>query len=429
MCVFLSLVLSASASFQCASQAFTVFSPYIPLRGGVSAPSWVCGRLWLLRLGYYKLTRPKPRAPDWVWIVDHTVQIGPEKCLVIVGIRLSCLPPPCRSLGHADLEPIAVCPVTTSNGAIVCQQLEEATAQTGVPRQIVSDGGSDLQKGIRTFCQTHPDTIWTYDIKHTIALMFKHELEKDAAWQEFQAKAASTKQQVQQTSLAFLAPRNQRTKARYMNVPELIRWGRQLLDVVTQVAPFARQNAEEAAQKGRQHLLKKFGWIREFASQLQEWEEMVTLAEMTEQFVRTEGFHYGASRELAHRFGTRGQTPRPSRFRVSVLHVVAEESAKASPVERLVGSSEVLESLFGKLKHLEGEQAKSGITGLILSLPAMVAPTTEEVLYQAIETTSTQQVLNWCNEHIGRSLQVKRRSVFNTPDFTEQKWDKLVGAS
>jgi hypothetical protein len=52
-------------------------------------PSWASGRLWLLRLGSDKLSRPKAQADDWVWIVDHTVQIGHEKCLVILGVRLS----------------------------------------------------------------------------------------------------------------------------------------------------------------------------------------------------------------------------------------------------------------------------------------------------------------------------------------------------
>jgi len=38
---------------------------------------------------YYKLIRPKPKAHDWVWIVDHTVQLGAEKCLLILGVRLT----------------------------------------------------------------------------------------------------------------------------------------------------------------------------------------------------------------------------------------------------------------------------------------------------------------------------------------------------
>lgn len=51
-------------------------------------PSWFSVRIWLLRLGYYKLRRSKPIANDWCWIADHTIQLGKIKCLLILGIRV-----------------------------------------------------------------------------------------------------------------------------------------------------------------------------------------------------------------------------------------------------------------------------------------------------------------------------------------------------
>jgi len=122
------------------------------------SPSWSSTRLWLLRLGYYKLTRAKAEGSDWVWIVDHVVQTGQEKCLVIVGIRLSAVPAVGKYLTHAEVEPIVISPVTQTNGEIVYPQLEEARKHTGVTREILSDQGSDLYKGIRQFCQAHPET-------------------------------------------------------------------------------------------------------------------------------------------------------------------------------------------------------------------------------------------------------------------------------
>jgi len=86
--LFVSLVLTAATSFRGASRCMgiVVRSFQLPL----SMPAWSTGRLWLLRLGYYKLTRGKEFAEDWVWIIDHTVQLGSEKCLVIpdsIGFR------------------------------------------------------------------------------------------------------------------------------------------------------------------------------------------------------------------------------------------------------------------------------------------------------------------------------------------------------
>jgi len=110
---FVSLVLSAATSLRGASRVLALR----PL----AVPSWCTGRLWLLRLGYDKLTRPKQQAADGVGIVAHTRQLGAEKSLVILGIRLRALPPPRQGRHHEDVEPVSLFPVKKSNGAVVYQ--------------------------------------------------------------------------------------------------------------------------------------------------------------------------------------------------------------------------------------------------------------------------------------------------------------------
>ena len=67
-----------------------------------TAPDWSTGRLWLLRIGLAALLRPKVVAEDWVWMIDHSIQIGQCKCLVILGTRLSELPVG-QPLCHRDI--------------------------------------------------------------------------------------------------------------------------------------------------------------------------------------------------------------------------------------------------------------------------------------------------------------------------------------
>jgi hypothetical protein len=134
-------------------------------------------RLWLLRLGHYQLNRPKELADDWMWIIDHTMQLGDRKCLIIVGLRQSAWDAVDRCLSHEDVQLIDLVPVTESTGEVVYRQLEAATAKTGVPRAIISDDGRDLHKGINQFREAHPSTAWMYDIKHKTACLLKHALE------------------------------------------------------------------------------------------------------------------------------------------------------------------------------------------------------------------------------------------------------------
>src|ERR1041384_5141373 len=69
----------------------------------IDIPDWTTGRLWLMRLGHAMLTMPLEQAEDWAWLADHSVQIGQEKCLVILGIRLRDLPPAGACLQQRDL--------------------------------------------------------------------------------------------------------------------------------------------------------------------------------------------------------------------------------------------------------------------------------------------------------------------------------------
>ena len=101
------------------------------------------------------------------------------------------------------------------------------------------------------------------------------------------------------------------------------------------------------------------------------------------------------------------------------------EETQARPGERLLGSSEIIESVLGSLKRLEQDQAKSGFTGLILGLGAMVATTTQDIIQQALETVPTKTVLAGCRETFGRSIQAKRRKIFALLEQAEQKQDQL----
>jgi hypothetical protein len=408
---FVSLVLRAATSLRGAGQSIQV--TLATFQWAWAAPSWFTGRWWLLRIGYFKLTRVKTHAPDWVWIVDLTLQLGAEKCLVILGVRLSALPSRDRCLGLTEVEPLVVCPLTQVNAAKINQQLTETVKKTGIPREIISDAGSDVHAGIVQFCTAHPTTCWVYDIKHKTALVLKHELEPDATWQTFIQRAAQTKHQVQQTGLAAFAPPNQKTQARYMNVDRLVHWGQKVQYALEHPAPGSSYDAVA--------LQAKLGWVTQFAAPLQEWSRLLDLVTTVETVIRHQGLSRGVTQELRTKLPAQeSDTARAQRVRQDLLTFVAAEELKAAPEERLLGSSEVIESAFGKLKRLERDQAKNGFTGLVLGLAALTAPTTAEVIEQALATVSTKDVLAWCKHNLGSSLQaLKRKLTLTLPSGTK----------
>jgi hypothetical protein len=130
-------------------------------------------------------------------------------------------------------------------------------------------------------------------------------------------------------------------------------------------------------------------------------------------YVTSHGLYQGVAEELKEEaLSSLPHCARSDLVRDELISFVATESSKARPGERLPGSTEVLESCFGKLKYLEGEQSKSGFTGLLLSLGAIVSKTTQEVVSQAMTATRTRDVLQWCKEQLGETLQAKRKQAY-----------------
>jgi len=385
-----------------------------------ATPSWYTGRIWLLRLGYYKLTREKEKADDWIWIVDHCVQWGKEKCLAILGIRQSKLADAETILCHQDVEPLALFPVTQSNGDVVYQQLKETVSKTDVPRQIVCDHGTDVKSGIERFCQRFTHTVFVYDITHKAAAVLKRELNADDRWNEFTALATSTRKKVQQTQLAAIAPPNQRSKARYMNVEALVKWGADKLYLLD------NPDALSCLECSKDYLTEKLGWLADFQNDLEQWKELIHIVDKAETFIKFQGIYQDCHLDLMQVPTFRAKTHRARCVRSELLDFVEQESAKAGKNERLLGSSEIIESVFGKIKCLEHDQSKSGFTVFILSLAAIVSETTTEVVHKALETIPTSKIHQWFKQNIGRSVQAKRTRINRLIKNGEQKQNQAI---
>jgi hypothetical protein len=147
--LFVQLVLVAGVSLRGVSRVMEILGTVFGL--SLPVPCWTTGRLWVLRLGHAMLTQPLEMAEDWAWLIDHSVQIGQEKCLVILGIRLGNLPPPGQPLRQEDLRLVALMPASSWTRAEVDEALEKAALRGGVPRVIVDDHGVDIHGGVALF--------------------------------------------------------------------------------------------------------------------------------------------------------------------------------------------------------------------------------------------------------------------------------------
>lgn len=372
----------------------------------IDIPHWTTGRLWLMRLGHAMLTRPLEVAEDWAWLADHSVQIGQDKCLAIVAIRLRDLPKRGTCLEHKDMHLVALEPRSSWNGVEVDQALERAVSRTGVPRVIVTDHGADLLGGVRLFQERHQATADLYDMKHKAACLLKQRLAKDARWAEFQKQLGQTRCAVRQTEVAFMGPPAPKEKARYMNLQPQVQWAENVLEILPEPLGKILEWAS------RERIEEKYGWLREFDAAIAEWSQWHQVVNIAVGHVNRQGISRTTAKEL-YREMPRSLAHASTKLLVKdLLGFVRDQGKQAKPDERFPGGTEVLESCFGKMKQLEKQQARGGFTTLLVSFGAMMADTTSKVIGAALEQSRTKDVYRWCKEHLGTTLFGKRKIAF-----------------
>ena len=98
-------------------------------------------------------------------------------------------------------------------------------------------------------------------------------------------------------------------------------------------------------------------------------------------------------------------------FADQIIIFLSEQSKGIKLGECFIGSTEALESLFGKIKYMEHEQTSFGFTSLVLAAMACVGPTNEKIIEEAMISIKLSDVEEWAAKEIGQSVQAQRRKI------------------
>lgn len=392
------LVLQAGASMRGAAAGLALMASRLGL--DVDMPSFGAVRSWLLRLGCYALTCAVP-AGNWVLLLDHTVQIGPCKLLVIVGCPLARAPLGERPLRQSDLHLIGLTLMEHSTDAAVAEELEKARRRVGTVRQIVSDNGADLNGGVKLFQEQNAGVAHTHDMAHQAANVLKQRRNRDERWSEFVSKLAQAGAKVRQTREAHLRPPTVRAKARFMNIAPTLRFAGRVLRLLDTGKASSRTQAS-------------YGWLVEYREALTNWQSEQAVVESALTHVRRHGINQDTAAALDAEWSKLERTPGARDVAARLRTAARTEGMQAKPGEKLIASTEVLESVFGKLKRLEGSYAGDGFTGLSLAVGAFLGEATEEQAKEALEAVPKKEAENWVKRSLGTTVQMFRRLFVST---------------
>ena len=113
-----------------------------------------------------------------------------------------------------DVEVIHMQILESTSYTYVLSALEQILEKCGAPLFLLSDGGSDLAKGIRMFIENHPGIEHLNDISHKISNILKAELESHLKWKKFCQIVTEIKQKIKLSVIAHMCPPQFRQKGK-----------------------------------------------------------------------------------------------------------------------------------------------------------------------------------------------------------------------
>ncbi len=244
----------------------------------------------------------------------------------------------------------------------------------------------------------------TYDIPHKCACILKSLLENDPIWIDLMKKMDDCRKKEILGPYSYLIPPQQRSKSRFMNLDERLRWASRMLLILDGV-----DGAKIVFKDGE--IEKRYGWLKEFSLKIPMYCEYGAVSKHVRHKVRTEGLHLKSHKQLSDELEFLSSSDKIDEYVGALIDFMEFQTHKLSPENILCASSEIVESGFGKLKTLIGEDKKHGYTTYALSIAACFGPELDKSLIKdALQTVTDKDVQKWGEEHLGKTHLQKRRA-------------------
>ena len=398
--IAIKLVVTGLLSLRGVKRTLTLFNYFF--NGGI--PCHTVVQNWLMRYGLYKLRQAPEKRGDWVFILDHSIEFGKKQCLLVLGTTLEKFRKNKCKLRHKDMNVLAIDIVESATAASVTKTLVKITRKTGLPAQILSDGGRNILRGCRDFIEQKARGAairQTYDVTHKTALILKHQLKDDGAWLSFCNKTVESKRSLVHTELGFLSPPKPRDKSRWQNLDAYVQWAEMIL----------KQKTRSMSRPEAEKFTAKLSWVKTYESHIRQWRAMLDILNAVKKEVKSNGF----SKRTKDNFNKsmralKIETPRLKKVKDDVLVYIEEECAEISGV--YPGCSDIIESVFGKYKNFSGRSPMKEIGRAVLTIPVFTSNIDHDEVKTAMESVSADDVRDWLKANIGESLLAKRKQAF-----------------
>jgi len=361
---------------------------------------------WTMRLGLGLLKQVQPITKPWVAIIDHSIDIGTKKTMVVLRITVEALSIRGSAVQLQDCQCIGLSISEKVTGETIFPELEKIFAQSGQPVAIIKDADATLNKGVRLYSEKQEKFIPSIDdIGHTIANALKSQFEKTKAYKRFIALVSYGAKCLRQTDLAFITPPKLRSKGRFQSISKLGEWGVRMLEVFAVKGRTPKGSMLERIRNVFPDLIKSRAFIKHFALTNKIACEVMSILKNKGLNKLTYTQCYNLSKKL----------PRNSKVKKRLqawLKQTIEVQKQLGGSLPLIVSSDIIESLFGKFKYTITRNPKADMNRSVLLIPTLCGHLDAEMITQSLNQVSCRELETWEKDNIPYTVRKKRLAFF-----------------
>ena len=404
LCIF--LVLQAVVSYRSIPRILALFHAT-----GHGSSNWIPHFTsvinWTLRLGLGLLEQVKPTTRPWIAIIDHSIDIGTKKALVVLRVTTDALSKREKAIRLEDCECIGLTIAEKVDGESISKELETIFNKAGTPLAILKDCDRTLQKGVKQWADRQDTIIYIIDdLGHVMASALKAQFEKTEEYKRFTTLVSSGAKKLRQTDLAFLTPPKLRTKGRFQSIGKLAKWGEKMLNVLKE---------EKSDQPGDtlERLHAAFPDLSQCSQFIENFANAANVLSQAMEVLKNKGLDQ-SSFDRCQVLSEKLPPDSRVRHRLSLWlqqHLTIQK--KTSPLPLPI-SSDIIESLFGNFKHILQRSPQADMNRTTLLLPALCGTLDEAAIMKALSHASHAELEDWVSENIPYTLRKKRHEFFHS---------------
>jgi len=372
---------------------------------------------WTLRLGLGLLKQVKPISEPWLAIIDHSIDIGTKKALVVLRVSVAALSARGGAIRLEDCECVGLKVSERITGETIEEALQAIFIQAGAPKAIIKDGDSSLQKGVELWTEKQEGAVAViYDIGHAMANALKSQFENDGTYRRFVALISRGASRLRQTECAFLIPPKLRSKGRFQSVSTLGQWADKVLNVLS-----AKDRAQPDSALAK--LRKALPGFRTFTPFIRRFASTTHAVARVLEILKNRGLDQASFQKCCQICEALPRNSKVKKRLQSWLHHHLEIQKHLTNLPLLV-SSDIIESLFGSFKHTMERSPQADMNRTALLIPALCGRLTQATINLAITQTRHDDLRLWEQENIPYTVRKERQAFFAHPNI--QKPGKLL---